>query len=80
MSVCGFLWYQGENNLPFQAGNILNGDGYACLLQKMIQNFRDVFPHSGPDALDAPFGIVTLADSTDEGWGCNVPQVRVEGE
>lgn len=20
----------------------------------------------------APFGIVTLADSTDEGWGCNV--------
>ena len=24
----------------------------------------------------APFGIVQLADSTDEGWGCNVPQMH----
>ena len=24
----------------------------------------------------APFGIVMVADSTDEGWGCNVPQMN----
>lgn len=51
-------------------------DGYGCLLPQMINNWRAVWSAgSGTDPM-APFGIVTLADSTDEGMGCNVPQMH----
>lgn len=36
MTVKGWLWYQGENNLPYMAGNVLDHAGYACLLPAMI--------------------------------------------
>ena len=69
--------YQGENNLPYHAGNVLDKDGYACLLPAMIKAWRDVWSAT-PNTTDAsaPFGIVMLADSTDEGWGSNVPQMH----
>ena len=77
MSIKGFLWYQGENNLPYMAGNILDRTGYACMLPALIQNWRNAWSReSGTTDPNAPFGIVQLADSTDEGWGCNVPQMH----
>ena len=77
MTVKGWLWYQGENNLPYMAGNVLDKTGYACLLPTMIANWRQIWSVE-PGTTDhvAPFGIVILADSTDEGWGSNVPQMH----
>ena len=77
MSVKGFLWYQGENNLAYMAGNVLDRTGYACMLPALIENWRRVWSaQTGTTDPNAPFGIVQLADSTDEGWGCNVPQMH----
>jgi len=56
----------GENNLPYMAGNVLDGAGYACLLPTMIQNWREVWSaEPGTTDPQAPFGIVVLADSSD---------------
>ena len=30
MSIKGWNWYQGENNLGFHAGNVLDNAGYVC--------------------------------------------------
>ena len=59
------------------AGNVLDKTGYACLLPTMIANWRQMWSVSpGTTDSEAPFGIVVLADSTDEGWGSNVPQMH----
>ena len=77
MTLKGFLWYQGENNLFRDAGNAANKDGYACLLQTLISSWRDIFSVTpGTTNKNAAFGNVLLADATDEGWGCNVPQMH----
>ena len=62
--------YQGENNLPYMAGNVLDKAGYACLLPAMIADWRSIWSAAGEGVTSssAPFGIVLLADSTDEGW------------
>jgi hypothetical protein len=75
--LTGWLWYQGENNLFADAGNVVGKTGYACLLQTMINSWGAAWsavPNTTPP--DAPFGIVTLADATDEGWGCNIRQMH----
>ena len=83
MSITGWLWYQGENNLFATAGNVLPqpsapaGTGYACLLRQQMTSWREAFsavPNTTPQ--NAPFGIVQLADGTDEGWGCNIRQMH----
>ena len=77
MTLRGWLWYQGENNLFADAGNVVGKTGYACMLQTQMQSWRSawsVVPDTTPH--DAPFGIVTLADATDEGWGCNMEQMH----
>ena len=78
MTVTGWLWYQGENNLFADAGNAAHGDGYACLLQQQMAAWRETWSAAGPGTTDplAPFGIVMLADATDEGWGCNSLQMH----
>ena len=40
MSLKGWNWYQGENNLGFHTGNVLDNAGYACMLPTMIANWR----------------------------------------
>ena len=43
----------------------------------MIAEWRAAWSaEPGTTSPDAPFGIVLLADSTDEGWGSNVPQMH----
>lgn len=59
------------------AGNVVDQTGYACLLPTMISNWRHMWSiEPGTTDSEAPFGIVVLADSTDEGWGSNVPQMH----
>ena len=74
---------QGENNLFADAGTTVptksapEGSGYACLLRQQMDSWRAAWsstPHT--TAPDAPFGIVQLADATDEGWGCNIRQMH----
>ena len=67
---------KGENNLFADAGNVLDKSGYACLLQQQMASWRaawSMVPNTTPTT--APYGIVQLADATDEGWGCNMRQM-----
>ena len=72
-SVCSTV-DQGENNLFADAGTTLTstnapkGSGYACLLRQQMASWRASWS-SVPDTTSptAPFGIVQLADGTDEG-------------
>eukprot|EP00937_MAST-01D_sp_MAST-1D-sp2_P003168 g3168.t1 len=58
-------------------GNALYGDGYACLLPALVGAWRSAWSATpGTTPGDAAFGVVMLADSTDEGWGANVPQMH----
>ena len=42
-----------------------------------MRSWRAVWSaEAGTTDPEAPFGIVMLADSTDEGWGCNVQQMH----
>ncbi len=76
-TIKGWLWYQGENSLPYDAGNWQDGTGYGCMLPKLIESWRRVWS-AEPGTTDpiAPFGIVSLADGTDEGFGSNMRQFR----
>ena len=66
-----------ENNLFETAGNIEQNDGYACMLSTLMRSWRAVWSSTpGTTSADAPFGVVTLADATDEGWGCNMLQMH----
>lgn len=60
---------QGENNLAFHTGNVLDNAGYSCMLPTMIANWRKMWSQvPGTTRPAAPFGVVMIADSTDEGW------------
>jgi len=64
--------YQGENNEGTDAGNSLHGTGYGCMLPTMVSNLRTMFSLvPGTTDPNAPFGIVSIADGTEEGWGRN---------
>ena len=39
MTIKGALWYQGENN-GWTPGNFLKNAGYACLLPRLVDNWR----------------------------------------
>ena len=61
MTMAGFVWYQGENNLFADAGNVIDRAGYACLLKQQMETWRDVW--SAVEYTTSPkasFGIVTL--------------------
>jgi hypothetical protein len=66
MSVKGFTWYQGENNLGFHAGNVLDKAGYACMLPTMIANWRRMWSAAVEGTTDpnAPFGVVMVRRSS----------------
>jgi hypothetical protein len=73
----GFLWYQGENSLCYDAGSSLHKTGYACMMETLVSSWRKVWSATpGTTAPLAPFGIVSLADGTDEGFALNMRQFR----
>ena len=69
--------YQGENSLCYDAGNSVDRSGYACMMQTLVSSWRKVWSAT-PGTTDplAPFGIASLADGTDEGFGVNMRAFR----
>ena len=76
-TVRGWLWLQGENSAGMDAGNVLDGTGYACVLQHMVADWRAVWSAT-PGTTDplAPFFVLDLADGTDEGANDNLGSLR----
>jgi len=76
-SIKGWLWYQGENNMGGEKGNVLANTGYACAMRQLIRGWRAAWSKT-PGTTDAlaPFGVVTLASSGSEG-GPNFGAMRL---
>ena len=76
MTIKGWLWYQGENNMPGLKGNGPANEGYSCSQRVLIEGWRKAWSAvPGTTDPDAPFGIVTLASSGSEG-GPNMGGMR----
>eukprot|EP01060_Flectonema_neradi_P037475 TRINITY_DN7554_c0_g1_i2.p1 TRINITY_DN7554_c0_g1~~TRINITY_DN7554_c0_g1_i2.p1 ORF type:complete len:611 (+),score=131.20 TRINITY_DN7554_c0_g1_i2:60-1892(+) len=68
MSIKGFVWYQGENDMGNVFGNSKYSTGYSCEIPKMVGAWRSAFSKEpNTTSPDAPFGLVTLASSGGEG-------------
>ena len=67
MTLKGWVWYQGENNMHGFFGNSADQSGYSCLAVKLIADWRAIWAKSSGTAADAPFGVVTLPPSGGEG-------------
>ena len=68
ISLAGWIWYQGENNMHGHPGSSLYGGGYGCMMPKMVQAWRSIWSAElGTTHPTAPFGIVTIAPSGSEG-------------
>jgi len=69
MTVKGWTWYQGENNMGAVKGNSAANVGYGCLQRALVKGWRAAWSSTEPGTTDpnAPFGIVTLASSGSEG-------------
>ena len=76
-TVAGWLFYQGENSLCYDGGSSQQSKGYGCMMPTLISSWRKVWS-AEPGTTDplAPFGLVSLADGTDEGYGINMRQFR----
>ena len=68
MSVNGFVWYQGENNVGGNPGSSATGAGYGCFQVAIVELWRQVWS-AVPGTTDplASFGIVSLAAGGAEG-------------
>jgi hypothetical protein len=68
MTIAGFTWYQGENNMHGSPGSSLTSEGYGCMMAGMVAAWREIWS-AVPDTTDrlAPFGLVTIAPSGSEG-------------
>jgi len=76
MTIRGMIWYQGENDCHFAAGNSALKTGYGCTLVAMVAAYRaawSVVPGTTP--ADFPFGSVLLADGSDFGSPWNLAGV-----
>ena len=68
MTVKGFLWYQGENNMHGVKGNSVAKTGYGCQMPAMIDLWRAAWSaEKGTTDPNAPFGLVVLPGSGSEG-------------
>ena len=78
MTIKGWNWLQGENNLQFDPGNSRDGTGYACLFPAMIADWRASWS-AQPNTTDAlaPFVFATIADGSDESFGITMARLRL---
>mmetsp|Transcript_25441 Transcript_25441/g.76691 ORF Transcript_25441/g.76691 Transcript_25441/m.76691 type:complete len:695 (-) Transcript_25441:14-2098(-) len=77
MSVKGWLWYQGENNMMDPKGSSAFNVGYSCKQRELVKGWRAIWSETaGTTAPNAPFGLVTLASSGSEG-GPNMGAMRL---
>jgi hypothetical protein len=69
MTIAGAIWYQGEQNILFGEGSVLNKSGYACQQAAMIRSWREAFSaDAGTTNADFPFGVTSLAGGCSEGF------------
>lgn len=75
-TIKGWIWYQGENNMGGTKGNSIANVGYGCEQRVLIEGWRSRWS-AVPNTTDplAPFGLVTLASSGNEG-GPNMGAMR----
>lgn len=68
MTIKGWIYYQGENNMHGVMGNSAQHVGYGCQMPSLVSLWRNEWS-AVPGTTDplAPFGLVTLAAGTDEG-------------
>jgi len=72
MTIKGWLWYQGENNMNMKPkcvmGNSERNQGYSCLMVGLVRLWRKMWS-AAPGTTDplAPFGVVALPFSGSEG-------------
>jgi hypothetical protein len=77
MTVKGFTWYQGENNMNNVKGNAGVDVGYSCKQRELVKGWRAIWSDTpGTTDAHAPFGLVTLASSGSEG-GPNMGAMRL---
>ena len=66
---------------PTNCGQVTDGSGYGCFMQNLIATWREAFS-GGPASenttpSDFPFGIVSLAGGTSEGFSSNMGAFRL---
>ena len=76
MTIKGWAWYQGENNMHNLFGNSQRGTGYACLIINLVEQWRSAWANNSGTSPTAPFGMVTLAASGGEG-GADIGSMRI---
>ena len=77
MTLKGWVWYQGENNMYAPFGNSEQRSGYSCLMQALVKEWRELWSKTeGTTPKDAWFGLVTLASSGNEG-GNDIGSMRI---
>jgi len=76
MTIKGMIWWQGENDCMFDAGNVAQNTGYACTLKAMLNSYRQMWSVI-PNTTDPnfPFGSVLLSDGSDFGDPENLANV-----
>eukprot|EP00039_Didymoeca_costata_P020170 m.340304 g.340304 ORF g.340304 m.340304 type:complete len:677 (+) comp19230_c0_seq1:26-2056(+) len=68
MTVKGWVWYQGENDMFGVKGNSESNVGYSCAMKALIEEWRTLWSATpNTTSSQAPFGIVTLASTGGEG-------------
>jgi hypothetical protein len=78
MTVKGWVWYQGENNMGNLKGSSMENLGYSCEQRELIRGWRDVWSETpGTTDPNAPFGVVTLASSGAEGNDAAMGAMRI---
>jgi len=77
MTVRGWTWYQGENNMLNVKGSAAENVGYSCKQRELVKGWRAIWSQTeGTTDPHAPFGLVTLASSGSEG-GPNMGAMRL---
>ena len=68
MTLKGWAWLQGENNMYSTFGSSALKTGYSCLMPVLVSEWRALWSATpGTTHPMAPFGVVTLAASGSEG-------------
>ena len=63
MTLKGWIWYQGENDMGGVFGNSARSVGYSCMMVQLVKTWRQLWSSAGATDPLAPFGLVTLAPS-----------------
>lgn len=76
MTIAGWVWYQGENDMHNFFGNSALKTGYSCLAPALVAQYRALWSAApGTTPADAPFGLVTLPSTGGEG-GASIGTMR----